>query len=189
MENLQEKAQILEFLKLKLGVQTQTAGASYSCSLLSERWNSQNRNNQSGVSRGAITKLTGSGKTKFLVQFLAENPLLRVAWVEPEFTAYPCAVFQNEVDLRRILFIEAGKEWDWSLLQLLKSALFEVVVFHQSIPINEKILRRLQLVAKKSSSTLILLSNDRSRSWPVSLHLEVSRRGIGQGLIVEAPRY
>src|SRR5271166_968416 len=60
-----------------------------------------------GFPRGAIVELTRSGKTEVMVQFLAENPQLRIAWIEEEFTIYPCAVAQRNVAPERLLFVEA----------------------------------------------------------------------------------
>src|ERR1700733_5405983 len=80
-----------------------------------------------GFPRGVLIELAGLGKTEVLVQFLAENPKLRVAWIEESLTIYPCAVAQRNVALSRLLFIEAHEEIFWATFQVLRSHLFDCV--------------------------------------------------------------
>lgn len=133
-----------------------------------------------GIPRGAITEISGSpgsGKSEAVLKFIAElPPSLRVAWVEEDFTVYPCALPQAGVDLSRVLFSWAGDQACWSAHQVLRSQLFPVVVLMAKI--EESIeLRRLQLIAEKSGSSLILLSDEpRLRDhWPIRLQLRASR--------------
>jgi hypothetical protein len=38
-----------------------------------------------GIPKGAITEISGFGKTEFVVQILSEHPVVRVAWIEKFF--------------------------------------------------------------------------------------------------------
>lgn len=134
---------------------------------------------QTGVPRGALMELCGPGKTEVTVQFLAENPSLRVAWVEENLSVNPCAFMQRGVDLNRIFFVDAGVEAEWSALQVLRSQLFEVVVLHITTTTaqdsQERVLRRFQLAAEKAGVGVILLAEKPRQAWPISLQLLVSR--------------
>jgi hypothetical protein len=140
----------------------------------------------SGIPRGALTEISGlpgSGKSELVLRFLAENPELRVAWVEEDLTAYPCAFPQQGVDLRRVLFIESGpnaQNVTWTIQQILRAQLFGVVVvsaaFHRpDLALN---LRRLQLAAEQAHAAVILLSDrpTQGSSWPIALQLQAARR-------------
>jgi hypothetical protein len=133
-----------------------------------------------GIPRGAITEISGSpgsGKSEAVFKLISEtSSSIRVAWVEEDFTIYPCALLQAGVDLSRVLFSQAGGLACWSAQQILRSQLFPIVVL--SARIREEIeLRRLQLAAEKSCTTLLLLSDEprRQGAWPIRLQLEASR--------------
>ena len=53
-----------------------------------------------------------------------------VAWIEEDFSLYPCALPQHGVEMERVLFVESGGESLWSAHQILRSGLFEVVVLN-----------------------------------------------------------
>jgi hypothetical protein len=154
-----------------------------------------------GVPLGALTEITGregAGKTEFVLRLLAENPALNIAWMEREQSVYPCAFPQCGVDLSRVLFIEAGGEFVWAAMQIVRSRLFEVVVLSRTSSavrsdFNEKILRRLQLAAEQSHTAVILLAPQvRARaqeSWPISLQLEVARAQKRFSIDVRRRRY
>lgn len=135
---------------------------------------------------GAITQVTGPGKTegvaKFAAKLMKDQPKLRLAWVENEISIYPCALSQRNLNLQNILFTEAGSNYVWATLQILASGLFEVVVL--SLPFQHpkslrdlKVLRRLQLASEKSKSSLIFLLDEPVNAWPISLHLEAEGAG------------
>jgi len=153
-------------------------------SLLREEWPSSGTT--TGLPKGAITEICGSGKTEFVVSFLREHSTLRVAWVEQTLSVYPCGILQRKVDLNRILFVEAGNEFPWVVQQLLKSNLFEIVVLFSAVE-NMKMLRRFQLSVEKAHVTLILLSEDLSNGWPVALQLRSSWKK-GERINVEVIR-
>ncbi|MFI5304912.1 MAG: hypothetical protein ACHQYP_08975 [Nitrospiria bacterium] len=129
--------------------------------------------------KGAITQVCGAGKTEFVVEFLREHSGFRVAWIEPLLSIYPSGIIQRDVNLNRILFIEAGKEFPWVVQQVFKTSLFEVVILTSTIE-DLKMLRRFQLAAEKAHASLILLSESFSNAWPVELQLKSSRNHGGR---------
>src|SRR5690606_14451470 len=105
--------------KLKELFQRQTRREVLSCSLL-----------PSGLPKGAITEVSGFGKTELVTRFLAEHEEIRVAWIEETFSVFPFAFQQRRVDLKRVLFVEAGEDLTWAALQILKSQIFGIVVLY-----------------------------------------------------------
>jgi hypothetical protein len=134
---------------------------------------------RSGFPRGALSEIhgaPGSGKSELILRFLAENPTLRVAWVEDEFTVYPCAFTQAGISLERLLFSQAGNQVVWGTLQILASRLFSVVIVKAKIE-SEIDLRRLQLAAERSQCAVILISDEPRRRfhWPFQVQLQTQR--------------
>lgn len=137
---------------------------------------------EDGLPKGALIEVSGaagSGKTEITLRFLAENPRLRVAWIESEWTAYPCAFEQHRVSLSRVLFLESGHEALWTAHQTVRSGLFGIVVIHVGDASNhsEMALRRLQLAAERSGATVVLLTETPARrgTWPIAVQLRASR--------------
>jgi hypothetical protein len=129
-----------------------------------------------GIPKGAITEISGPGKTEAVLRFLGEHEGLKVAWVEDQFSVFPLGFIQNRIALKRVLFMEAGAQIHWVALQALKAQIFPVVVVYTDQS-DVKSLRRLQLAAEKSQATTILLSPTAGSYWPVSLQLQVQRSG------------
>ncbi|HUP56075.1 MAG TPA: hypothetical protein VM598_01390 [Bdellovibrionota bacterium] len=136
-----------------------------------------------GLPRGAIIEISGvpgAGKTELVLKFLAVNPQARVAWIEQEFTAYPCAFPQQGVRLDRVLFVQVTSDDPlWTVHQVLKSQVFGMAVLtlsreHLRDPVA---LRRLQIAAERSGCSVILLTDRPSSTacWPVSVQIQVSR--------------
>jgi hypothetical protein len=143
---------------------------------------------ESGLPKGALVEISGSagnGKTEAVLRFLAENPTVRVAWVEEEFTVYPCAFPQSRVGLDRVLFVDSTPgETLWTVHQILRSQVFGVIVLQMKAAAkgergekDEMALRRLQLAAEKAQVTIILLSEEPAKkgTWPISVQLQVNR--------------
>jgi hypothetical protein len=137
---------------------------------------------QMGLPRGALTEISGthgSGKTEVVLNFLAENPETKIAWIEDQFTIFPTAFTQNQVSLERVLFVEAHpeKELFWITQQVLKSQIFEIIVLCTFRSFNETSLRRLQLASEKAMAVLIILVETPALqgSWPILVQLKVSR--------------
>ncbi len=132
-----------------------------------------------GIPRGAITEVggsVGSGKTSRIVSVLKENPKLKVAWIEEDFSLYPIALSQAGVNLAQVLFVEAKQKTSWSALQCLKSQLFEVVVIHTPTKLNDVVLRRLQLAAEKNDVALLLICDEKreQKSWAVRESIQLN---------------
>ncbi len=141
-----------------------------------------------GFPRGVLIELTGLGKTEVLVQFLAENPKLRVAWIEESLTIYPYAMAQRGVSLARLLFIEAHQEVFWATFQVLRSHLFDCVVLSSKRNFDEKNLRRMQLEAEKGNIGVFLLTESIHKAWPIALQLKVNREICSQGTKLDVIR-
>jgi hypothetical protein len=141
---------------------------------------------EGGLPKGAVVEISGNaggGKTEVVLRFLAQNPTVRVAWVEEEFTIYPCAFPQSSVGLQRVLFVDSPPgETLWTVHQMVRSQVFGVIVM-QLKNMDEMALRRLQLIAEKAQVTIIVLSDEPTRkgSWPISVQLQVSRASLRQG--------
>jgi hypothetical protein len=152
---------------------------------------------EQGIPRGALTEISGPGKTEFLVRFLSEHPSLKVAWVESQLSVYPYAIFQRKGHLRRILFAEAGSNSLWTLMQILRSQVFGIIVFSSTtttlpnkgagggagqescqVDFEERTLRAMQLSAEKSQAAMIFLRDEPGDSWPVSLQIRVERARV-----------
>ncbi len=127
----------------------------------------------SGIPKGAVTEIAGSGKTQFIARFLAEHPDYKAAWVEESITINPYALFQKHVNLNNILFIEAQKELPWVLSQALQSGCFKALITNVSF-VSEKDLRRYQLLSEKSQAHFFLLSESLHKSWVPKLQLDIS---------------
>ncbi len=127
-----------------------------------------------GVPIGAITEISGRGKTEFAVRFLAEHPEFTVAWIEKSFSAYPFAFLQKNMDLKKILFLEGASDIDWCIYQSLRSQSFDIVVSYCE-DIGLRSLRRIQLQAEKSRSAFLWLTDGPKTSWPVYQRVAVHR--------------
>lgn len=136
---------------------------------------------EKGIARGAVTELSGfegSGKTSRITTFLAENPKLRVAWVEEAFSTYPIALSQQGVNLAKVLFIEAQAHAVWSALQCIRSQLFEVLVLNLPKKLGDVDLRRLQLAAEKNEVAVFVLCDEEreQKAWAVREWVRLNRR-------------
>ena len=141
-----------------------------------------------GFPKGALTEISGSGKCEFIVQFLAENSKLKVAWIEPSMTIFPLAFPQRNVQLKRLVFVQAGSEVSWATLQILLSQLFQVVVVGSPCK-DLKFLRRLQLASEKSQASVIFCVDKPQSLWPLSMQVRISRYDLEEQLNIEVLRY
>lgn len=137
-----------------------------------------------GLPKGGITEIFGphgGGKTEFLLQVLAKHDSARIAWIGASASFYPCALASYDLDWQRFLFVEAEEEEEfvWSLLQILRSQLFDfVIVRPEELSFDERDLRRLQLATERAKSALIFLKEEPEQKslWPLSLQLEICRK-------------
>lgn len=132
----------------------------------------------SGIPKGAITEVTGSGKTEFVQNFLAEHPSLTVAWIEKSFSIFPYSFVQRGVRLSRLLFVDAQKDVEWTALQILRAQAFGAVVIYGG-DMDLQGLRRLQLAAEKSDVCAIWLTPEPQSHWATSLQVTVRRTPDG----------
>ena len=124
-----------------------------------------------GIPAGALTHLSGLRCTEVFLRLLAEQPRCKAAWVEERVTAYPPAFVQQGVDLNCLLFVEGGKHFAWALTELVRSQCFKLI--NVASPIQGELeLRRLQLAAERSGTTVILSAPYRGPAWPLRLILE-----------------
>lgn len=157
----------LRFAEIKELVQSKARRESIPCSTL-----------PCGIPKGAITEISGAGKTEFVLNFLAEKADLKVAWAEEHFSIFPFGFQQRNVSLSRILFVDARNEIEWVILQLLRAQIFQVVVMYAD-QIELDSLRRMQLAAEKASAACIWLAPQAQSHWPVRLQLRVTRSTFG----------
>ncbi len=127
---------------------------------------------QDGFSLGSVIEITGRGKTELIVQFLNEHPDYKVVWVERELSINPYALFQKQVQLQNILFIEAKNQLMWSLTQALGSGCFKVVITGET-QLNENEMRRLQLLSEKHQAHCFILGEKSNQTWIPSLKLKI----------------
>ncbi len=162
-------AAVLQELRARLGVfDSHLAREAFPYSRLS-----------SGLPRGILVELTGPGKTEHAVQLLAENSQLRAAWVEQRFSLLPSAFVQRQANLEKIFFVEGGQQSAWAASTILRSQLFPFLIYHA--PFGEtRELRRFQLLAERSNTTMILLAEKplEERAWPIRLSLAVRGREL-----------
>jgi hypothetical protein len=150
---------------------------------------------QGGLPHSGLVEIAGplgSGKTQVLLKFLAENPKLRVAWVENRFSIYPPSFIQNRVELERVLFVDSPSEkLFWSAQQILRSQVFEVLVIRGEAARDEIELRRLQIIAEKSEALVFLLREETTQegSWPIGVQIQVRRLSFQKSPLVKIHKY
>lgn len=127
---------------------------------------------EGGLLKGGLVEITGAGKTGAVAKLLAESNL-PTAWVESNFSVFPTALVQRQVNLEKIFFVEGGRDCSWAATTILRSQLFSLLVY--SAPYGEeRELRRFQLLAERAKTTMLLLAPIRpTLAWPISLCLEM----------------
>ncbi len=125
-----------------------------------------------GFSLGSIIEITGRGKTEWLATFLREHPDYKVAWVEREISINPYALFQKQVELKNILFIEAKNQLMWCLTQAIGSGCFKVMITGED-QLNENEMRRCQLLSEKHQAHFFILGEKPNDSWVPNLKLKI----------------
>lgn len=131
-----------------------------------------------GLPKGAITEISGAGKTEFVIQFLASHRHLRVAWIEEALSVFPFGFLQRDIDLEKVLFIEAGQSLVWSALQALKAQVFPVLVLYAE-DIDLRNLRRIQVLSERSGAVVIWLTPKVHSHWPTHLRLQTHKTPEG----------
>ncbi len=131
-----------------------------------------------GFARGLLTEFTGRGKTEFLVAFLKEHLDFKVAWIEETLSINPFGIFQRQGALQNITFIESHEKINWTVEQVLRSGVFEVVVVSQSL-FSQDLLRRFQILNERNQGHFFLLSDELHSSWAIALQMEVQKTEEG----------
>lgn len=150
---------------------------------------------ENGLPKGGVVEVSGEaggGKTEVVLRFLSENPETRVAWIEDELTIYPCAFPQNRVGLERVLFVESKEaEMLWTAHQILRSQVFGVLVLRVAKSLDEMALRRLQLSAEKTQTTIVLLVEDAAKrgTWPIAVQLRAKRSLEERAILLDVLKY
>ena len=137
-----------------------------------------------------MVEVLGEGRWSYTVGFLAgrlkerqkEKPMehsgFRAAWLHADaLPLLPIALEQEGLPLSRILFLERVPvdESVEILLVILRSGLFEWVVFDQALLPRFKQdaqVRKLQLLAEEHGSGILLLSERETRSFGVQVRVE-----------------
>ncbi|MSR84604.1 MAG: hypothetical protein EXS58_17085 [Candidatus Latescibacteria bacterium] len=153
----------VKFKELKAQIHAHYQKETLSCSLVAQ-----------GIPRGAITEITGIGKTELAVRLIAEHPAFRVAWIEEQMSIFPFGFLQRGIGLDRVLFVDAGPDLAWSVLQVLKAQIFPIVVVYAE-NLDLSTLRRVQLASETANAATIWLADEPKNLWPVSLQLQSSR--------------
>ncbi len=143
---------------------------------------------EDGFAVGSLIEIVGPTKTTALALFLSEHPEMRVAWVTSKLTVHPFALSQKGANLQNILFVEAGNQVNWCLIQVLESGCFQVIVAdigvagpslktgHADVSVfSERELRRYQLLSESYHTHFFLLSRQAHKSWVPHLQLEAQK--------------
>jgi hypothetical protein len=137
-----------------------------------------------GLPKAAITEITGTAKIEWVIQFLKENPTLKVFWVETKFSLYPPALYLRGLNTNRFVFAECGAELFLSLRKALRCQVFECVI-SPSVFSELKKLKALQLLTEKANCSLILLAERASCAWPIQVQFDVHRDQIGLQVFIK----
>jgi len=142
------------------------------------------------IPRGALVELLGSGSREWLFRMFRVHAKTRIVWLEPKLTLFPPAVVQRGVELSRILFLETEREWNWALLQALRSKLFHFAVTPADrIPAkgSDVFLRKLQIQAERAGTTLFFLSEADTPFFGITHRIRIEKEG-GRPEIVKRKR-
>lgn len=154
----------IQELRARIGSLERTAKESHAWSMVA-----------GGIPRGGLVEIAGPGKTEAVARLLAEHSASPAAWIEKDFSLLPSALLQRGVPLEKIFFVEAKAECPWAATLILRSQIFPFVIYHAPFG-EEKELRRFQLLAERSRSTMLLLSEEKpSLAWPIALSLEMEK--------------
>lgn len=155
-----------------------------------------------GLPIGGICELQGrlgTGVTEAALKILSEHPTKRCAWVERDSSFFPTASFQRGIRPGQILNIRTRDEILWAALECLRSQLFEFLVLVNP-GFNERDLRRLQMMAEKSGTCVLILNHtaglrtdsrlEQRSDQGLSLILKISRKTSSEDfdLMIERPQ-
>ena len=131
----------------------------------------------SGVAKGVVAELLGNAKVEWLMSLFSGHPDEFIFWCELSGTTNPVAIHQRGVGLERIKFVRGTQDLQQPLRLALESGLYPFIVAPNLFK-EVRIFQRFSLLAEKSQSTLFLLGEDQfSSAWPISLQIDINRRG------------
>jgi hypothetical protein len=111
------------------------------------------------IPQGSVVEVFGNARFEFMIKFFCEQRDLTVAWVESQWTLFPPAVAQRNVDVTRWLLVEAGEKALWAVEELLTSHFFTAILV-PDLQLTLPLWRRLQLECQRSGTTLFILSEE-----------------------------
>lgn len=142
-----------------------------------------------GIPKGSLTLLTGKrgqGATSAWVE-AAMNVVSQgkwVAWVSNEAQLFPISLKQRNINLNKLLIVEAPKESEkllWLLQELMSSTIFDLIGCDlEEIKLREHQLQKLKTQARTVQTSVVLLSENSKlrKSSLYSLILNFKRNEI-----------
>ncbi len=141
------------------------------------------------IPKGAVVEILGNKKYEWFIQFLIQNPEIKTFWAEKEQQVLPTALQQRGLNLDRITFGIFGEDSYLSLRKVIQSQVFDVIISPNLFQ-ELKLLRAFQLMTEKSNNTLFLVGQKTaSTAWPISLQLDISKKGKGIDVEILKQRY
>jgi hypothetical protein len=142
------------------------------------------------VNAGQLIEVLGGGPYSWVIQFLKEIPTARVAWIaENSLELFPFSVAQEKISLSRFLFLENvnSAEGFSRLLVIIRSGLFQIVIFDQSFVTKsagkrthiDSQLRKLQITAEDFGVVMVMLSQKSTQSFGVQIQVETHSSADG----------
>lgn len=135
---------------------------------------------KTSIPMGCLVEISaepGLGAAELILSLAAEHPHLRIACLEEDNRIFPRAFPQHRVSLDRILFVETGSQTLWTLQQLLKSGLFQILIVRGAIDGSSN-LKRLQLLSE-AVPAIVLFWTDRPseiNTWYYQLQIHIPHR-------------
>jgi len=127
---------------------------------------------------GQVIEILGAGQMRFVVSLLKACPESRVSWMTTKaLEVCPMAFSQEKINLSRVLFLTQIKETQGMdlMLTLLKSQLFEVMVFEQGFLPQRHLdvqLRKLSLLAEENGTLLCSFAKNPTSSYGIHIRVE-----------------
>lgn len=115
---------------------------------------------------GLLVEFSGPGARDEAAKVLSRYPTAPAAWIEQNLHPFPDDLRRYPLNWDKLLFIDGGKDSAWSLSSLLRSGEFPLIVYYAPYG-NERTLRRIRKLAKRSKSMVILLSEAPYPIWQI----------------------
>jgi hypothetical protein len=139
---------------------------------------------------GSLIEIAGFGKTSFLIHLLSRIEIQRLAWIEDEWSFFPKSFFLKVPLKEEPLFIEGGRDLFWSLLKVLESRLFNIVVVSLNASnLKEVELRKIQILSERSRTLCIFLKEKRFEKGGWVFRKRISRDGGANAVICSLPLF